>query len=111
MLSDGGGHNDHFTIGETTGNIISVRPFDYETVQVVTLNVSVEDCSISLNISEACGREENKGQNGAQNQKVNVNVTDMNDNPPWFTTKEITFGMRRITAEGTTLELSLKVGK
>ena len=103
-----GDQNDSFGIGYRNGTLYTVKGLDYETVQQVSLTVSVEDCSISMNMTEVCDDVHSKPP-GPQTQAVKVNIMDKNDHPPKFKEKEIIFGMKRVTQVATVLEVSLKV--
>jgi len=99
----------HFKINANSGEITTNISLDAEATPTFTLHVSVDDCSSNTNVSEACDLHGVIETSKQPNQTVIVTVTDMNDNPPIFTRKEVTVGMRRIVEVRHNLDLSLKV--
>ncbi|KAH3869730.1 hypothetical protein DPMN_032899 [Dreissena polymorpha] len=97
-----------FVVGETNGTVHATRMFDYETQKSFAITVSVKDCSTTVNASVACNESVPPAGSVRSIQTVLIGVNDVNDNPPVFTTNEITFGMRRTTAVNTILDLNLK---
>ena len=81
---------------------------DYETSHSLTFTVSVHDCSLQLNISDAC---DNVTQGKAVNDKlhVTIKVTDVNDHAPMFKNNRIFTGITRRTEINTPIKVNLKV--
>ena len=62
----------NMVLGELTGEIVLIAPFDYEAIQVITFDLQVSD-----------------GDNSSPSETVTITLTDYNDNAPIFTNNGI----------------------
>ncbi|XP_053388246.1 protein dachsous-like, partial [Mercenaria mercenaria] len=104
---------DSFRVNKSNGHIFSVKQLDRELTSFVSFNVTVKDCSISKNVSEACNKTstseiEKMKQQTNDTIEVTIDVRDTDDSPPIFKQKKIATGMRRNTQADAELGLKLR---
>ncbi|KAL5017990.1 hypothetical protein ScPMuIL_003712 [Solemya velum] len=89
----GGTYLDHFKINDVSGSITVTKPLDHETVTNVKLTVEARDLMPVPDVT--CDGNTKEHVFNKTSVTVNVNVIDVNDNPPIFTTRVITRGIRK----------------
>lgn len=98
----------NFHIDETSGDISVIQPLDREVIGNISLEVIATDVTKPENTSQQCDSSDIPNKKSPVQMKVDVNIQDMNDNPPVFNDKHLSKGiLRNIKFDTVVLDLTV----